>query len=444
MCSFLLTNLPVDDLDKANYFQRFRGPDHTSIIERGGFTLVHNLLSITGLFTPQPFESERYSALFNGEIYNSSDFGGFNSDGECLIPAIDEYGDLFARHLDGEFAVAIVDHYQKKVVFSTDTFATKPLYFAKFGDYIGLSSYPSALIKLRFKNVFRVPPNKTFCYSYDVGKLAELGSVTDFSLAQYKLTFRDWIDAFEISIKKRASSVREKLFIGLSSGYDSGAICAALLKLGIRFHSYSLCDHEDMEVLQSRTERMPQNNSFDLIYLSDEERTQAISHNDSNFERLNYGIYSSRSGYNEFNKALHEDTGAVGLSVICSRAARDGRKIYLSGQGADEIISDYGFSGQAIYPHSNFGGLFPDDLGTIFPWPSFFGSSQASYLMKEEHVAGSYGIEARYPFLDRRLVQEFMSLSVELKNSHYKSAIREYLTTTEFPFREGEKRGFLV
>ena len=46
-------------------------------------------------------------------------------------------------------------------------------------------------------------------------------------------------------------------------------------------------------------------------------------------------------------------------------------KIILSGQGADEIFSDYGFRGKKFYKPSNFGGLFPDDLSEIFLWNSF-------------------------------------------------------------------------
>jgi len=41
--------------------------------------------------------------------------------------------------------------------------------------------------------------------------------------------------------------------------------------------------------------------------------------------------------------------------------------MYLSGMGADELFSDYGFAGQKIFAHSNFGGLFPDDLTGFFP-----------------------------------------------------------------------------
>ena len=89
----------------------------------------------------------------------------------------------------------------------------------------------------------------------------------------------------------------------------------------------------------------------------------------------------------------------MGLGFICQLASKEGYKIYLSGQGADEIISDYGHNGNKFYPHSQFGGLFPDELQSVFPWRSFYGGSQFAYINKEECIAGAYGIETRYPFL---------------------------------------------
>ena len=65
-----------------------------------------------------------------------------------------------------------------------------------------------------------------------------------------------------------------------------------------------------------------------------------------------------------------------------------------------------------------------------------------SYLAKEEYVAGSYGIETRYPYLDKYVVQEFLSLTHTLKNSKYKSVLDEYLTTFNYPFESNIKRGF--
>ncbi len=97
-----------------------------------------------------------------------------------------------------------------------------------------------------------------------------------------------------------------------------------------------------------------------------------------------------------------------------------------------------------IYKHSGFGGLFPADLNGFFPWHSFWDGTQIQYLAKEEYIAGHYGIETRYPFLDKDLVQEFLWLSADLKNSKYKSALDEYLKVNGFPYQPSEKRGFHV
>ena len=80
---------------------------------------------------------------------------------------------------------------------------------------------------------------------------------------------------------------------------------------------------------------------------------------------------------------IADDHGAGSLVFICDKSIKDGNKVYLSGSGADEIFSDYGFQGVKKYQHSNFGGLFPDDLSTVFPWASFHGSSQETYIAKE-------------------------------------------------------------
>ena len=64
--------------------------------------------------------------------------------------------------------------------------------------------------------------------------------------------------------------------------------------------------------------------------------------------------------------------------------------------------------------------------------------------MKEEYTGGAFGIENRYPYLDTGVVQEFLWLSAEAKNRHYKGPLREYLKRNRFPFEEGVKRGFQV
>ncbi|KAL3903684.1 MAG: hypothetical protein SGPRY_011579 [Prymnesium sp.] len=62
--------------------------------------------------------------------------------------------------------------------------------------------------------------------------------------------------------------------------------------------------------------------------------------------------------------------------------------------------------------------------------------------MKEELTAGAWGVEARYPFLDPDVVQEYLWLTPALKNSEYKRPVAEMLRSHHFPNAWGVKKGF--
>ena len=70
-----------------------------------------------------------------------------------------------------------------------------------------------------------------------------------------------------------------------------------------------------------------------------------------------------------------------------------------------------------------------------------------SYLAKEEYTSGIWGIETRYPYLDKDVVQEFLWLSPELKNKYkgsiYKPPLLYYLDINNFPLFN-KKLGFDV
>jgi len=443
MCSFLFSSKePNAD---SNRLMVRRGPDKTTLTEIGDFYFMHNLLSITGEFTPQPFidEEREVVVVYNGEIYNAE---GYDSDGKMIIPRYFQYGFRMPNALDGEFAICLVDYRNQKILLSTDVFATKPLWWCVEDGEIGVASYESALLELGFKQPRKVPANTRLLISMDPHNkeyvIEDKGSLFNFSLEQHKDSFSDWDIAFSNAIKKRTQNCREKIFIGLSSGYDSGAIACELRRQNVAHTAYSLTGTENMNVLEGRSNIFNENSLHKIYTLPEALRGSVVDHIRNNVEPFKNTIHSSSSDYNEYGMDIVDDHGGGSLAFICDRAIKDGNKVYLSGSGADEIFSDYGFQGVKKYQHSNFGGLFPDDLSTIFPWESFYGSSQETYIAKEEHVAGSFGIETRYPYLDKYVVQEFLWLTAELKNSKYKSVLYNYLTQNNYPFCENEKIGF--
>ena len=124
-CSFIVANYDFNsvhtkkELEFANYFNRMRGPDATNIEVIESWTFLHNLLSMTGAFTLQPFVSDKKDviAIFNGEIYNYKEIASqlsltdeeAKSDGTILLPSYARWGKTFFQHLNGEFAIIIVD-----------------------------------------------------------------------------------------------------------------------------------------------------------------------------------------------------------------------------------------------------------------------------------------------------------------------------------------------
>ena len=430
MCSFLFTNKKVTDVKYANFYQKFRGPDNTNVVQdtENGFTFVHNLLSITGDRTNQPFSKDNVVCMFNGEIYNHLDFGDYKTDGECLIDLYLEFGDAFTTKLDGEFAIVLFDYRKGKLLLSTDVFATKPIWVSFTNDLFGVSSYHSALNRLDFAEIKKIEANTTEVYSFDNFNLINKFEIKKFDLNQHKRSYQDWILAFEKSIAKRTQNTREKIYIGLSSGYDSGAIAKELNMQNVTFKAFSIIGKENEDIIRERCNLLKD--------------TEIIRLDDKQYSETKTFLSKYCEDYNHNNYRVLDDKACQGLGYISSLAQKENYKIYFSGQGADEIISDYGWGGSKIYPHSQFGGLFPNDLKELFPWNSFYNGTQTDYINKEECVAGCYGMETRYPFLDVELVQEFLWLTADLKNKSYKSCLKEYLSFKDFPFDENAKCGF--
>jgi len=441
VCSFIFsTKYDGQDIRDLNKFLKYRGPDHTEVLELEGMLFVHNLLHITGIYKQQPITEDGCTLVYNGEIYNYKEFGDYKTDGECIIPLYLQHGPSFVSMLDGEFAICLIDHRNKIAVISTDIFKTKPLYISINGPEIGCASYRYPLDQLGHTKVVKATPNATCIISLVDGSYSWV-PVKTWDLNQFKHSYDDWVGAWRQAVEKRIRNTEMKIFIGLSSGYDSGAIFSELLRLGIKFTTISLTGTENNEVMLGRFLRS--NKKTDMMACGKSPDESNISRRDlaERTEPFQFTIRSSRSSYNEYSTWLVTEGGAVHFATVCRMARKEDCKICLSGTGADEIISDYGFGGKGIYQHSNFGGLFPDDLKSIFPWASFYGSTMESYIAKEEYTGGMYGIEMRYPFLDRKLVQEFLSLAPELKNRVYKAPLDHYLTISDMPFIN-EKRGF--
>ena len=449
MCSFLILLQELykqKDLNKLNKLLITRGPDSTTILHQNKYTFIHNILHLCGDITLQPIYKNNIVLLFNGEIYNYLDFGNYKSDTECIIDLYIKYGIEFVNHLNGEYTIVLFDYNDNTVNLCSDIFGTKPLFYSYCNNGFIISSIKKTIIDndLSFEEIHKLEPNICLKFSFENELIKKINTHT-FDLRQIKKGRKDFNKALENSIITRATNNNNNcgVFITLSSGYDSGIIDLILKKKSIKYSSYTIEGIENIEILKKR---INDNNTYIKLTKEDYEisKENTLKYIDKYSNNLiRWGINKETREITKKNiKYLHSEDGAIyGLNYIFNMAKKN-HKIHLSGQGADEIFSDYGFNGKKMKSFSELKGIFPENLETVFPWYNFYDGSMKSFISKEESVSSLHGIETRYPFLDKNVVQEFLYLKPKLKNDKYKSPLYHYMLKESYPFEENVKKGF--
>lgn len=119
---------------------RHGGPDDQWVHTGQGWALGGARLAITDVdHGQQPYELPGITVVFNGEIYNHDELRdrltgyGYRFPDRCdgsILPALyHRYGLDFTAHLDGMYAIAVVDHRaEPMLVLATDETGMKPLY----------------------------------------------------------------------------------------------------------------------------------------------------------------------------------------------------------------------------------------------------------------------------------------------------------------------------
>ena len=134
-----------------------RGPDADGFFFDGPAALGHLRLAILDLESgDQPMVRDGVAIAFNGEAY---DFAALReelsgkghpfttrSDTEVVLRAYLEWGEEFAEHVHGMFALAIWDSRRRKLVLARDRLGKKPLYYFVRGSRVIFGSELKALL----------------------------------------------------------------------------------------------------------------------------------------------------------------------------------------------------------------------------------------------------------------------------------------------------------
>jgi asparagine synthase (glutamine-hydrolysing) len=151
--------LPMDVLRAMAEAIVHRGPDEQGFFRQNGVSLASRRLSIVGLADgQQPITNESGSVVvvYNGEFFDFrerrrelKDKGHkfvTSCDTEVLPHAWEEYGERLFEHLHGQFAFALWDSQQHRLILARDRFGICPLYWTRQGDWLLFASEIKALL----------------------------------------------------------------------------------------------------------------------------------------------------------------------------------------------------------------------------------------------------------------------------------------------------------
>ena len=141
---------------------RHRGPDESGTWNDADVVFGFNRLSIIdveGSHQPLHYADERYTIVFNGEIYNylelreelARDHGAeFVTDGdtEAIVAAYHVWGADAVRRLRGMFAFLIWDTHERVLFGARDPFGIKPLFFSAGPHGVAFASEKKSLLEL--------------------------------------------------------------------------------------------------------------------------------------------------------------------------------------------------------------------------------------------------------------------------------------------------------
>ncbi|MCA9914985.1 MAG: asparagine synthetase B, partial [Anaerolineae bacterium] len=144
ICGIASAGQPVEQalLQQMNQTMVHRGPDGAGVHLADAVGLAMRRLSIIDVVgSDQPLynEDQRIALVFNGEIYNFRELRHnlqqqghvfrTDGDGETIAHLYEQYGMDAPKYLRGQFAFALWDSAEKRLLLARDRFGQKPLYY---------------------------------------------------------------------------------------------------------------------------------------------------------------------------------------------------------------------------------------------------------------------------------------------------------------------------
>lgn len=349
-----------------------RGPDHEAVMTSGPIGLGHTRLSIIDVssIANQPMLSPdgRYAIIFNGEIYNFRELRielervgitfRSTSDTEVLLQGFLHWGHACFEKLNGMFGVAIADLQCNELTLARDRFGIKPLYYAIVDGVLLFASEVKAILKA----LDRAP-------TLDTLKLLELLLYRELIQGTFFREIRTLEPGCYIQVHCDDATFREECWFTVEDLVDS-ALANELrgmpyrarldrigesLRMAVERHLISdvpvgtLCSGgTDSSLLTALCQQINPNVSvYHVDVKGNSERHWAnlvAKHLDVDMHHIELQERNFLESYVDciyFNDFPLTHPNSVAVYHISELARRNGCKVLLTGEGADETFGGY-------------------------------------------------------------------------------------------------------
>jgi asparagine synthase (glutamine-hydrolysing) len=374
---------------------RHRGPDGAGMTDTIIGSLGHTRLAIVDVDGGhQPLGNSRAWISFNGEIYNHQELRSrylsdhdlrTRTDTEVLLHLYALLGPRCVELLDGMFAFAILSG--GELFLARDPLGIKPLYVGIHGATLYFASEIKALAEVT-DDIHEFPPGcwchsahgETRYYTIGAGQPAAEPIVTE---AQALDVIRTTLGA---AVQKRLMA-DVPVGVSLSGGLDS-SIVALLAREGLeRLDTFAVGVAGSADLIAAReVAGFLETRHHELVYTAQD--VQAA---------LPEVIYYLES----CDVALVRSAVA---NYFLARLASNHVKVFLTGEGADELYAGYAYLSAIREPAA-----LQTELMRII------GALHNTNLQRADRMSMAYGLEARVPFLDLESVALALGLPVAWK-----------------------------
>ena len=345
-----------------------RGPDGFGYHEGIGVALSHARLSVIDLATgDQPLCNEDGSVwvVFNGEIFNYIELRAelealghifrTQSDTETLVHAYEEYGDLFVQRLNGQFAFALWDQRENRLLLGRDRVGIRPLFYTRDQGRLLFASEVKALspVLSRSLSLDRRGLAQVFTFWSTVGsrtvfdQISSLppGHILAIEQGREVLSrYWDWtypeVSAAVPSFEQSAEQLRDLLVDAIRMQLRSDVPVAAYLSGGLDSSGI-------VSLIRSFTDTPMRTFSvtFDDPEFDERAHQQAMvdylgsEHTTVRCHRGDIGNIFARLVLHTESPILR--TGPAPLLILSELVRSSGYKVVLTGEGADEVFGGY-------------------------------------------------------------------------------------------------------